>query len=83
MRPDEEKLVRIGRDKVLEQMMTFRATLVFSGQKLNVSSPLEIRLVGLYDAVNLDKVCTAARIKPWLFGVYFGDVAEWLKAAVC
>ena len=42
----------------------------------------ERSVVGLYDAANLDKVCTAARIKTLAFCLV-GDVAEWLKAAVC
>jgi hypothetical protein len=44
---------------------------------------LKASVVGLFDAMNLDKVCTAARIKTWFSLLYSGDVAEWLKAAVC
>ena len=66
-----EQMVDVPRDHSI-----FRA-------KAKCVKPLKIRVVVLYDAVNLDKVCTAARIKPWLFGGYYGDVAEWLKAAVC
>ncbi len=51
------------------KLVMFRATLVFSEQYVNVSSP-KTSVVGHYDAMNLDKVCTAARIKTWLFGVY-------------
>ena len=70
MRQDGEKTcpdlgeIRIGTNgDVPRDLSIFRA-------KIKCVKPLKIRVVGLYDAVNLDKVCTAARIKPWLFGGY-------------
>ena len=49
-------------------------------------------MFGEFDALKLDKVCPTARIILALFEVFYltqelnlgyGDMAEWLKAAVC
>ena len=59
------------------------AHFVFSDLKQNVSSP-DTKGFALIDAAKLDKVGSSAKIKnAFKVRKANGDVAEWLKAAVC